>query len=514
MSRTNKVIKNSALNFSFSIVSIILSFISRKIFIDYLGDNLVGLNATMYNILGFLNLAESGISVSISFALYQPLYDKEFQKVKEIVSILKSLYKKVAYVMIGIAVILLFFLPLIFNGSGVSLVYVYATFIVFLISSLLGYFLNYRQILMTANQQEYVVVTTFKTCTILKVLFQIVALKYLNCGFFTWLGIELVFSFIHSYLLNLRIDKHFAWLEISYTDIALLREKYPFIIKKMKQVFFHQMAGFVLLQTSALFVYIFTDLSTVTKYTNYTLITSQASIFLASILNSSFASVGNLVAEGIKENTLKIFGELVTLRFLIAFVVVFCMYNLIEPFIILWLGPEYILDKIILKLILISMFIAIVRGCVDSFISAHGLFQDVWATCTEAAINIVTAIIAGYYWGLPGVALAPVVCTGIFVVFWKPYFLFKNGFQLSVLTYWKIILKICFPNGVLFLLCCIFAQKVDFEIDTFIDFFIYALILFISYFILSASISYISSRNIRDLTKHVINILKFKVISN
>jgi len=511
MSRTNKVIKNSTLNFSFNVMTICLTFFSRKIFIDYLGNDLIGLNSTLQNILGFLNLAESGIAISISYALYQPLFNSDKQQIKEIVSILKSLYGKVGYIILGGAVVLSFFLPVIFGNTGVNLIFIYSAFFVFLLSSLIGYFLNYRQILMRANQQEYVIITTFKLCTIIKIICQIIALTQFESGYFIWLFIELSFNLIYSYILNIRINTYFPWLKVEKSDIRLLRQKYSFIVKKIKQVFFHQAAGFILLQTTALFVFIFTDLSTVTKYTNYTLITVQITTLLSALMNSTFASVGNLVAEGKNNHALKVFGELITLRFYIAFLTIFCLYNLIEPFISIWLGNEFILDRTILILILISTFITLVRGCVDSFISAHGLFHDVWATCTEAAINIIVCIIAGYYWGLKGVALGPVVCTGIFVVFWKPYFLFRNGFKLSVFVYWKIVLRICIVNGFIFIICCYFIQKWSFEIKSFFHFFKFSVLLFASYATISFIASSIAIKGMRDFFMRVMNMFEKRI---
>ena len=44
------------------------------------------------------------------------------------------------------------------------------------------------------------------------------------------------------------------------------------------------------------------------------------------------------------------------------------------------------------------------NGYNASFLFGYGLFNDTWAPLTEAAINIITAIIAGTIWGLPGVS--------------------------------------------------------------------------------------------------------------
>ena len=69
-SRTAKSVKNSVVALGFYFVGLVLQFFSRKIFLDYLGAEVLGLNTAATNLLQFLNLAELGIGAAISFTLY------------------------------------------------------------------------------------------------------------------------------------------------------------------------------------------------------------------------------------------------------------------------------------------------------------------------------------------------------------------------------------------------------------------------------------------------------------
>lgn len=60
-SRTSKSIKNSSVALAFYFINLVLQFFSRKVFLDYLGAEILGLNTTATNLLQFLNLAELGI---------------------------------------------------------------------------------------------------------------------------------------------------------------------------------------------------------------------------------------------------------------------------------------------------------------------------------------------------------------------------------------------------------------------------------------------------------------------
>ena len=70
-SRVQKSILNARINFIFYFVMLVLSFYSRKIFLDSLGADFIGLTGTLQNILNLLNIAELGVGAAIGFNLYK-----------------------------------------------------------------------------------------------------------------------------------------------------------------------------------------------------------------------------------------------------------------------------------------------------------------------------------------------------------------------------------------------------------------------------------------------------------
>ena len=89
-SRVKKSLLNARVNLIFYFLTLILSFFSRKIFLDTLGADFVGLTGTLQNLLGFLNLAELGIGSAIGYVLYKPLFEHDEGKINEIISDQKS----------------------------------------------------------------------------------------------------------------------------------------------------------------------------------------------------------------------------------------------------------------------------------------------------------------------------------------------------------------------------------------------------------------------------------------
>ena len=63
--RKNNVIKNTSSQLVYTLISSVLGFVSRKVFLMVLGENLLGLNGVMTSIIGMLNLAELGVGEAL-----------------------------------------------------------------------------------------------------------------------------------------------------------------------------------------------------------------------------------------------------------------------------------------------------------------------------------------------------------------------------------------------------------------------------------------------------------------
>lgn len=446
-SRTAKSIKNAKVALLFYFINLVLQFFSRKIFLDYLGAEVLGLNTTAQNLLGFLNLAELGIGNAVAFTLYKPLYEKNTQVINEIVSVQGWLYRKVAYIVIVGACVLMCFFPLIFDKAKVPLWYAYGSFIVLLIGALLSYFINYRQIVLAADQKEYKITLNVQGFKILKVILQILAIRYFVNGYLYWLVLELLMSGVTVFVLNRVLRREYPWLKSIPMHGSQLKNKYPEIISKIKQVFFHKVGFFVLGQTSPLIIYAYASLTLVAIYGNYMLIMTGVTMLMSALLNSIGAGIGNLVAEGNKKRIKKVFWELTSLRIWIASVICFGIYKLGHSFIALWVGKEFILDQPSFLILIVIIFIGLTRTN-DIFISAYGLYQDIWAPIVEASLNLGLSILLGYYYGLPGILSGVAISLLVVVCCWKPYFLYSCGFKEGiweyVLQYIKYILALIF----------------------------------------------------------------------
>ena len=438
--RVHKSMLNAEVNLLFYFLSLFFAFFSRKIFLDNLGAEFIGLTGTLNNILGYLNLSELGISACIGYFLFKPIQANNRQEIQDILSLLGYLYNWIGGIIFAGAFLISLFFPLIFAHAGLSIGIIYFTFYSFLGSSLIGYFINYRQILLGADQKNYLVAIYYQSANLVKIALQIF-LAYQFKNFYVWVAIEFLFGIIGCIILNWKINKEYPWLKVNKKQGKQLLKRYPEIITKTKQVFIHKIKDFVLVKSDELFIFLFVSLKMVAYYGNYMIIISKLISLFSAITGSVGASVGNLVAEGNKERMLKVFWEYTTIQHTIAAALAFSLYAFLEPFISHWLGSEFIMDNRILILLVVYIYITNSRNSVDSYNYAHGLYADVWSAWAELIINVGVTIICGLKWGITGILLGKIASLIPIVVIWKPYYLFTSGFKISPSAYWHNVIR-------------------------------------------------------------------------
>lgn len=457
-SRVKKSLLNARMNLICYFVSLIAAFFTRKILLEYLGTEFMGFTGTLGSLLGFLSLAELGIGTAIGYVLYQPIFDNNRDKIKEVISVLGYLYQKIGLLILGLGIVLSLFLPWIFSDTDISVGVIYFGFYAYLFSSLFSYFFNYRMTLLSADQRNYLVTGLFQMVNTSKVVIQMI-LAYYTQSFYLFILIEFLGGLINSIILNRIINRTYPWLQTEIKLGKALFRKYPEIGKYIKQLFVHRISGFVQFQILPMLIYSFVSLPMVALYTNYTLVTQRIQGLMSGVLDSTGAGVGNLVSEGNQTKIFTVFQELFAMRAFISGVFACCVYYLIPSFISLWLGDEYLLSNLVTLLVVVQLYLFLLRGVTDQFLFGYGLFNDVWAPVAESVLFVLFAIVLGMYYGLPGVLLGPLV-SYVFVIYgWKPYFLFSKGFKRPVRGFYYLVLTFLFPTLIAFY-CASYISKV------------------------------------------------------
>ena len=434
--RVHRSIMNIKVGMFFYILSLFLAFFSRRIFLDCLGAEFIGLTGMLTNIMSFLSVAELGIGTSIVYFLYKPLQEDNHEMINEVMSMLSFLYRCIGVIIgIGGFIVSLFF-PWWFGNLSTGLPLVYFAFYSFLATSAAGYIFNYKQLLVSANQKQYLVNAYFQTIGIVESLVQILLASYYR-NLWLWVVVGLIFTIIGIIIFNYRIKQLYPWLSINLNEGYQNLKKYPEVLKKTRQIFVQKIKDFILYKSDEILVGTFVSVIKVAFYGNYTMIINKL-LYLVNILSDGLsAGIGNLIAEGDENNIMKIYWEMTAVRFFILGVIIFPLIMFLQPFIGQWLGPQYQLDELIVYLLIFNLFIRLQPAAVYIFIGASGLFSDVWAAWAELIINLSVTLLLAPTFGIVGILFGKIVSFFFISFFWKPYYLFSQGFHKSVWVYWR-----------------------------------------------------------------------------
>lgn len=442
MSRISYSIKNAKVALIFNLVWLLLSFFSRRVFIDSLGDELVGLSATIQSYIGFLNLADMGITSAIAAVLYTPLFNDDRSKISEIITIYGYLFRRVGIVICVGGVLFSMFLPLLFEGQEVEMWAVFLAFYTFLSTTILSYVFNYKQNLLIANQKNYIVVTIFNTAGIIKTIIQIVLLKWFGGGYVTWLALELISAVAFAIVLEWRINREYPWLSTNLKQGKSLLKRNPEITRNITQLFSHKIAGFVSQQSQNIIIQITLGVAMVTHYGNYMTISSRLTQLIVGTLTSNTGGVGHLVAEGDRAKIKHVFWQMNAMFFWIGGVVAFGFYTFISPMVSIWIKSSEIFSDWVVLLMALNLLIYIARQPVIYFVNAYGIFSDTRAAWIEAGLNLTISITLSIQFGIIGVVAGTAISTLIIVMIWRPHYLYIKGFkQSSGFEYWITIAK-------------------------------------------------------------------------
>lgn len=431
--RTDHSMKNITINFLSQIIIILLGFISRKVFIDSLNIEYLGINGLLTNVISMMALVEGGIGISIVYNLYKPLADNDQKKVIALVQLYKKLYGILALIMFILSLCLYpFFDSLIKDADTISNIGV--IYFLFVGKTIVTYLNAHKWSLINADQKGYVLAKVNLIFQIVTTIAKIIIL-ILTKSFILYLVIEFLLYALQTLINGNIVDKRYPYIKT--------KEKYKLdnatltnIKENVKALFLHNFGGFIVFGTDNILISSFIGIAMVGLYSNYTMITQQLTALVGPILGGIGASVGNLIAtEGIEKNY-SIFKISYLINFWVYSICVIFLYNVLEPFINWWLGDGYLLGNWVFIFILVNMYLNGMRTTIQTFKNKAGLFkQDKFAPVIEGLINIVASLILLQYFGLLGIFVGTILST-LLTVFWtQPVIVFKHLFKRPVFSY-------------------------------------------------------------------------------
>lgn len=399
MNRTQKTMRNSLVGLIGQVVSILLSFISRKVFIQYLGVEMLGLNSTFTSILNTLSLAEMGFQQVIVFHLYGVLARDDREQINNLINIYKLVYRCIGCFFIVAALccvpLLQVFLSDIEATNSVRIF-----FIVQALSGACTYFLAYKRNILYADQKSYVsglIDTVVNTVgTLVSIVVSIYTRNYL-----LYLLVNLAKTYISNLFVHVACTKRYPYLHKTKVDWKLLKK----IASSLKDVILERLAGYIYGSTDNLIISMFISTVQVGFLNNYTMIINHIKTLMKSLTTPLIPALGHMVAlEREGERQVETFRLLEQVYFWMTGLAVVPVYVLADSFIQMFFGAEYVLPRLILFLMCVDLYIHINQDTCLSFLTANGLFRKRRnISIGGAMVNIVVSLLLMKPMGIAGI---------------------------------------------------------------------------------------------------------------
>ncbi len=457
--RAEKVMRNGVWGSAYQILSIILGFIGRTVFIKYLSAEYLGISGLFTNVLTVLSMTELGFSSAVSYHLYGLIAKKDEKEIAGVIRFYRNVYRVIALCVFTLGMIVVPFLKYIVKDTSFSLEYVTLIYILYLMKSVFSYLLCYKQTLARADQNDYILVQVDMVMHIVMSLTNILVLVLFK-NYVVFLIVEILIGFLARFLQTKRVDKHYPYIKQKAT---ISKEKRNNIIKDVKNIFFGKVSGVIVTSTDNILISVLVNTVTVGLYSNYSMIIGYIQTFITYFTNATQHSLGNMLASESKEYSVKIIKRLTYVLYYLSSFCAVCLFNLLNPFITVWVGEDYLLGIGIVAICIFNFYTQVMKTPLWNSISGLGYFKEDRNIAIYGALsNLIVSIAVGYFYGLMGIFMGTAF-SQVTQLLMKSRLLFTKYAKQSLLPYLWLQLKLTLLTVALCVLTWYINSFINFE---------------------------------------------------
>lgn len=432
MSRVQTAFRNSRAVFVYQFTSVILAFVSKKIFVVTMGVAFLGYNAVFANILSALNLAELGIGFAITSFLYKPLAERDEARINALLCMYRQVYRILGIFVLVLGIIASFFLPLFIKDASHDMSYLRFLFYINLIGTVSTYYLAYNRTMLIANQKNYVTAGIDTILNVLLTSLQIVVMLYIP-RYESFLILELLKSLIGNIIITVLCRREYPFLR-QRPDRAIIAEYRNSVTVFVKDAFFAKIGSYVFYGTDNIIISIFKGSILTGFLSNYTMVVNTIQILVTQMLYSIQSVLGNYIfSVKDREKERQMCDHYLYVNYFIGNFSMICIVFLIQPFIELVFGKEFLLADSTALLLGTNLMLIIISQMPSQLFSLYQLYRyDKYIVAISAVLNIIISVALVGTLGIDGV-LTGTFITSLIYIFSRIMIIWNKIFQTSSL---------------------------------------------------------------------------------
>lgn len=414
------------------VISLGLPFILRTAMIQVLGAEYLGLSSLFTSILTVLSLTELGFSSAVVYSMYKPIADGDGDTICALMALYRKVYRIVGVVVLVIGLSLMPFLHLLINGSYPDAINLYMVYGLYLCNSVMSYFLfAYKNVLLQAHQQVSVTSNVHSVVSIVITVLQI-TLLFLLQNYYIYLLLIIATTLLNNVVCAYHATKR-------YPQYICKGKVSPLILADIKRqvsgLMIQKVCGVTRNSFDSIYISMFLGLEVTTIYSNYYMIMSAIRAIFGIITTSITAGIGNSVAS---ESVEKNYNDYIKFDFIYMFLASWasvCLLCLYQPFMLLWMGSEYLLEFHVVALLVVYFYGLCIGNVRYAYSSAAGLWwQSRGRAIAETIANIFLNYFLGKYFGLIGIVGATLISLLTINFLYGSQIIFKYYFKNNKIT--------------------------------------------------------------------------------
>lgn len=424
MSHSQKILKNTLFGILSKIVTLILNFLTRKLFIMFLSSELLGLNSLFSDLLGLLNLADLGLGVAVQFNLYKPIVEHNEKKISSLLNAAKRVYNFAGLSIIIIGTILSFFIQNLIKNNPYSLEFLRIVFLINVISNASSYFFVHKRLFMQAKEDIHLtniidIVISF-IGSVLKIFVIIVFRNY-----YLYIIIGAIQSFAANAFISYVCDKKYPYLKKTK---GYEKEDIKSLWFNLKDLIPNKISNYIFFSTDNTILSTFIGLKSVTLYTNYSGIVSQIFWMAATIASIIKVSFGNVLQESSdKDRHILFLNSYQLLQFFYSSFCGIALFCLLDDFVEFWYGEDYVIPIACVIVLTIDFFIHSMYQPLSMMLEALGEFKPLKIQgIISMILNIIISVSMVIPFGLIGPIIGTLVVDILTLVFRLYTVMFKH----------------------------------------------------------------------------------------
>ncbi len=409
--RNKQAAKNMIANVFLQGIIFLSGIVLPRFFLQEYGSSINGMVTSINQFLVYLGLAEAGVGTASVVALYAPLAKDDKDGVNAILSASRRFYNRSGYLFGSLVIAFMLVYPYLITGqlsSGLV-----RTMIIVLASSILvDYFLLGKyKVLLTANQEGYVVAYVQAVGTMLNMIVSIVLIYCHVHVLLVKVAATLVYIF-RFFFVKAYVVKHYP--EADYKVVPKMEG-----LNQRSAALLHQIVGVIVNNTDIVLLTVCLgakSLIEVSVYGIYNMVVYAVNLMMDSFSNGLTAGFGEVISKGEKAVLKKSFSNYEYIYMMILFWVFTCMTVLIVPFVMVYTldvsDADYIRP---LSAVLFSVLVLLqnIRIPGLTIICAAGHFRETRKQAIlEAVINIGVSLLFIWDYGINGVLLGTICSYG------------------------------------------------------------------------------------------------------